>query len=170
MTMCVKQFRHHIPFIYLFPTDLWENTWHLALSIHPSAACQTSKDLCVACVCVCWVEWAKWLSNYVRVWDNSVGFSLHSWLFFDCQHWHGAKKTTHTYTHTLLFFTFTVIQNPFLSPICHDFPAISISHCPFISFSLLSLSHQRFPLVALFMTVLYTRTQPKPLNTHSRTL
>lgn len=23
-------------FIYIFPTDLWDNTWHLVLSIHPS--------------------------------------------------------------------------------------------------------------------------------------
>lgn len=135
-------------FIYIFPTDLWDNTWHLVLSIHPSIHRLHPRHQKISVyrwfVCVlCWFERTKWLSNYIRVWDKSVGFSLQTWLFFlffDCQGWQEASVCMHTPTQ--VHFTYRAFFSaPYLL-----FPAC----------------------VSVFSpdSVLYTNKRTKPINAH----
>lgn len=166
--MCAKQFTPHVLFIYLFPSDFWENTWRLALSIPSIHGIPNIKRFVCGvalCVCVSWVGWAKWLSNYVRVWDNSVGFSLHSCLFFDCQGWREANTHTHT-NNTLLFHSQhhtepIFISLPFLSSCLYN--NLSVSCGPILL--LLCLISSLFLSLPLFHIPLYPSLFP--LHHHS---
>lgn len=123
-----KTFQTPRPFIYLFPSDLWENTWHLA-SIHPYHP--KHQKSCV-CLCVCSaIEWAKWLSNCVRVWDNSVGFSLHNWLFFWLSGLACSQCTPHMCTHNTLLVSLSLLYKAPFHLLTLSVLSLMLSFCLF---------------------------------------